>query len=100
MSTETARTIRDVQDVHLDFHTAPELGVVLCPSEVQRWFTSTETVRTIRGRDHRTSGSTFTQLLGSVNRKTAGSPLYESGPEKGQDRAEPNDGERERERER
>ena len=43
--TETVRTIRDIQDVHLDFHTAIE---VCCSSPVLCCFTSTETVRTIR----------------------------------------------------
>ena len=48
------------QDVHLDFHTAPELRCC-----VQCCFTSTETARTIRVRETRTSTSTFTQLLNS-----------------------------------
>ena len=39
---ETVRTIRDIQDIHLDFHTAIEL---CCSSQVLCCFRSTDTVR-------------------------------------------------------
>ena len=65
-STETVRTItygRGAQDVHLDFHTAPDL----CQEGVsfQCCFTSTENVRTIRDGEPRTATSTFTLALSS-----------------------------------
>ena len=53
------------QDVHLDFHTAPELWPLGYRS-FSICFTSTETIRTIRYRKPRTSNSTFSQLLSSV----------------------------------
>ena len=63
---ETVRTIRDglglAQDVHLDFHTAPELWLKELVS-FQCCFTSTETIRLIGDGEPRTSTSTFTQLL-------------------------------------
>ena len=51
----------DSQDVDLDFHTSPELCLL-----VQYCFMSTETVQAIRDGEPRTSTSTFTQLLSSV----------------------------------
>ena len=44
----------EAQDVHLDFHTAPDL-----------WSTSTETHKAYGDGEPRTAISTFTQLLGS-----------------------------------
>ena len=56
---------RGAQDGHLDFHTV----------QIQCCFTSTETVRTIRDREHRTVIWTFTQLLSSVSEEIALSPF-------------------------
>ena len=70
---------REVQDTHLDFHTAPELRnslfYFLC------CFTSTETIRlitSIRDGEPKTATSTFTpQLLGSgTPQKLQQCPLY------------------------
>ena len=58
-------SIKTFRDGHLDFHTAPELCVSV-KVQVQRCFTSTETVRTVRDGEPRTATSTFTQLLSSV----------------------------------
>ena len=74
---------RETQDVHLDFHTAPELSDIVddnvelnvlgcrvdilgtncdqCRSMVQCCFMSTETVRPIKDGEPRTATSTFTQ---------------------------------------
>ena len=56
---------RGVHGVHLDFHTAPEF----CDSELLLFrccFASTETIRTVKDREPRTSISTLTQLLSSM----------------------------------
>ena len=49
------------QDVHLDFHTAPELCFLQDLCSVQCSFTSAETIRTIRDGEPRMATSTFSQ---------------------------------------